>query len=88
MSEGLTIESGWLWLAFAAAVLHPIFVSLIGTLHRQRRFDLRKSQAIEVRPDSLCAFRSTTSRDAWTISSVSSRKQGRNSFRDSEIGES
>ena len=32
MSEGLTTESGWLWLAFAAAVLHPIFVSLIGTL--------------------------------------------------------
>jgi membrane protease YdiL (CAAX protease family) len=32
ISAGLTIESGWLWLAFAAAVLHPIFVSLIGTL--------------------------------------------------------
>jgi membrane protease YdiL (CAAX protease family) len=32
MIEGLRIKSGWLWLAFAAAVLHPVFVSVIGAL--------------------------------------------------------
>jgi uncharacterized protein len=30
--EGLSTKSGWLWLAFAAAVVHPIFVSVIGAL--------------------------------------------------------
>jgi membrane protease YdiL (CAAX protease family) len=30
--QGLTIKSGWHWVAFAAAVAHPIFVSLIGAL--------------------------------------------------------
>jgi len=30
--QGLTIKSGWLWPAFIAAVLHPMFVSMIGTL--------------------------------------------------------
>jgi hypothetical protein len=29
---GLTIKSGWHCIAFAAAVVHPIFVSLIGAL--------------------------------------------------------
>jgi membrane protease YdiL (CAAX protease family) len=32
MMEGLTTKSGWLWVAFAAAVIHPIFVSVIGAL--------------------------------------------------------
>ena len=32
MIQGLTIKSGWHWVAFAAAVAHPIFVSLIGAL--------------------------------------------------------
>lgn len=32
MIQGLTIKSGWLWLALIAAVLHPMFVSVIGTL--------------------------------------------------------
>jgi membrane protease YdiL (CAAX protease family) len=30
--EGLTIKSGWLWLGFVVALLHPIFVSVIGAL--------------------------------------------------------
>jgi membrane protease YdiL (CAAX protease family) len=30
--EGLRIRSGWLWVAFVAAGLHPIFVSAIGAL--------------------------------------------------------
>ncbi|MGO9605810.1 MAG: lysostaphin resistance A-like protein [Candidatus Binataceae bacterium] len=32
MIQGLTLKSGWVWLAFIAAVVHPIFVSLIGAL--------------------------------------------------------
>jgi membrane protease YdiL (CAAX protease family) len=30
--QGLTFKSGWLWLAFVAAVVHPLFVSVIGAL--------------------------------------------------------
>jgi hypothetical protein len=30
--EGLTIKSGWLWMGFLVALLHPIFVSVIGAL--------------------------------------------------------
>jgi hypothetical protein len=30
--EGLTIKSVWLWLGFLVALLHPIFVSVIGAL--------------------------------------------------------
>jgi hypothetical protein len=32
MIEGLAIKSRWLWPAFAAAVFHPIFSSVIGAL--------------------------------------------------------
>lgn len=32
MIKGLTIKSGWLWLAFVVSVLHPIFGSVMGEL--------------------------------------------------------